>query len=167
MKVTDASFQGEKKVGGGVCSNTVEGTTAAATSVCTPPAGCAHVPGPLQLLIHKPERRWGALSHHGVGEGWGGGFVTSHMIGWWLAVTHISCRGRLISTLSLFTAGSADPRDASASLPRSLIWSVKDTSGGRKRRAGVLVIILGLHDCWSVTGPSHSSTVVIRLEGPS
>lgn len=42
--------------------------------------------------------------------------------------THISCRGWLISILSLFTAGSVGPLDASASLPKSLISSEKDAS---------------------------------------
>lgn len=50
-------------------------------------------------------------------------------------LTHISCRGWLISILSLFTAGSAGPLDASASLPRSLITSVKDAST-RHREGG-------------------------------
>ncbi len=48
-------------------------------------------------------------------------------------LTHISCRGWLISILSLFTAGSAGPLDASASLPRSLISSEKDASTGTGR----------------------------------
>lgn len=61
-----------------------------------PPAGGAHGPGPLQLLIHKPERSLGsegvALSHCGVGEGVGSGRGRGHRKrllagGWSLSLT--------------------------------------------------------------------------------
>lgn len=60
--------------------------------------------------------------------------------------TYISCRGWLISILSLFTAGSVGPLDASASLPRSLISSEKDASSdtggeGLLVRFGVSILI--------------------------
>lgn len=47
--------------------------------------------------------------------------------------THTSCRGWLISILSLFTAGSAGPLDTSASLSKLLISSEKDASKGTER----------------------------------
>lgn len=50
--------------------------------------------------------------------------------------TQISCREWLISILSLLTAGSDGPLEASASLPMSLISSEKDASNGTWREGG-------------------------------
>lgn len=122
MKTTDASFPAEKKKRDPLVL--LHGCVHTSSRWCS----CAWPP----LLL--PIQGGGVGGREG-GGGWeaGRGLLPTGR-GWW-PLTHISCRGRLISTLSLFTAGSADPRDASASLPRSLIWSAKDTSGGRKQGA--------------------------------